>query len=195
MEQPLAETLRRLRTHVGEEDLNPHDLAGDTALPVEVVKALLAGKQVPETSIEERVCARVKTLRDAWLVRTGKRPGDLVSEVVAATGMSDVWARKLLNGQKMPSVPLLVGLAKFFAVEGGQDFFTATPAGALDRVLQIRLEKYENPAADPVQALMQKYGVVATDMRHHGALTPEQLEMLLAGVIKSVMPTEGDTPR
>ncbi|MGV9254581.1 hypothetical protein [Streptomyces sp. NPDC003697] len=115
--------------------------------------------------------------------------------MVAALDISDVWARKLLNGQKMPNVPLLHGLAEFFKVEGGEAFFTATPAGSLNRVLQSRLEKYENPATDPVQALMQRYGVVAADMRHHGTLTPEQLETLLAGVIKSVMPTEGGTPQ
>ncbi|MEU9354960.1 hypothetical protein AB0D65_29195 [Streptomyces griseoloalbus] len=195
MEQPLAETLRRLRAHGGERDLNCRDLAGETALPEDVVEALLKGEEPPAASVEERVCARIRTLRDAHLERTGKRASDLVAEVVAALDISDVWARKLLNGQKLPNVPLLHSLAKFFKVEGGEAFFTDPPADALNRVLQSRLQKYEAPATDPVQALMQRYGVVAADLRHHSALTPEQLETLLAGVIKSVMPIEGDTPR
>lgn len=195
MEQPLEETLRRLRVHSGEQDLNPQQLAAETALPEGVVQALLRGEEPPETTVEERVCARIKTLRDAHLARTGKRPSDLVAEVVAALDISDVWARKLLNGQKLPNVPLLHSLAKFFDVAGGEAFFTDSPADALNRVLQDRLRAYEQPTPDPVQALMKKYGVVAADLRHHGSMTPEQLETLLAGVIRSVMPTEGDAPR
>jgi hypothetical protein len=195
VEQPLAETLRRLRAHVGEEDLNCRELAADTALPEDVVQALLNGEEPPETTIEERVCTRIKTVRDAHLARTEKRPSDLVAELVAATGISDVWARKLLNGQKMPNVPLLVALAKFFAVEGGQDFFTLPPADALNRVLQSRLERYEDPASDPLQALLQEWGVRATDLRSHGNLTPQQVRALLENVVKSVLPPGGDVTR
>ncbi|WP_108934597.1 hypothetical protein [Streptomyces ardesiacus] len=194
VEQSLAETLRRLKAHSGEKDLNSRQLATETAMPEDVVEALLRGEDPAASTVEDRVCGRIAALRGAHLASTGKRPSDLVSEVHTALGISKEWARRLLNGQKMPNVPLLHGLADFFKVEGGEAFFTAPPADALNRVLQNRLAKYETPATDPVQALMQKYGVVATDLRHHGTLTAEQLETLLAGVIKSVMPTEGETP-
>ncbi|MBZ6253654.1 hypothetical protein KVH27_35485 [Streptomyces olivaceus] len=195
MEQPLAETLRRLKAHSGEQDLNSRQLAAETAMPEDVVETLLRGEEPPATTVEERVCARIAALRSAHLDTTGKKPSDLVSEVHAALDISKEWVRKLLNGQKVPNVALLHGLADFFKVEGGEAFFTAPPADALNRVLEGRLAKYETPAPDPVQALMERYGVVATDLRSHGALTPEQLETLLAGVIKSVMPTEGEPPR
>lgn len=196
MELPLPETLRRLKAHTEEPDLNPQELAAETALPVHTVRALLRGETLPPDTVDQRVCLRVRTLADAYLVQNEKRTGDLVTAVAERLGISEVWARKLLKGEKVPSVTLLHGLVEFFAVEGGEAFFTAPPADALNRVLLNRLRKYETPVADPVQALMEKYGVVGTDLRLHGtALTPEQLEALLAGVIKSVMPTQGDTSR
>lgn len=45
---------------------------------------------------------------------------------------------------------------------------------------------------------MDRYGVRATDLRRHGAMTPEQLDRLLEGVIRSAVPQaagEGDGPR
>ncbi|MFI8206685.1 hypothetical protein [Streptomyces sp. NPDC085937] len=195
----LAETLRRLRAHIGEQELNPEELADETALPVTVVRALLNGDDPGTTTVEERVCSRIKNLSDAHLHKYGKREGDLVAEVHTRLGISDVWARKLLRGEKVPNVTLLHGIADFFEVDGGEAFFTAPPAEALNRVLQLRLNRYETPEVDPVQVLMERYGVVGSDLRLHGAaLTNEQLEALLAGVIKSVMPTiqqQGDAPR
>ncbi|GAA0634653.1 hypothetical protein GCM10009535_08180 [Streptomyces thermocarboxydovorans] len=195
MEHPLAETLRRLRAHVGEDGLDPADLAVRTALPEHVVRALLRGEEGPADTVEERVCERIRTLAEAHVVRTGRRPADLVSEIAARLGISQVWARRLLKGEKLPNVPLLHGLADFFDVDGGEVFFTAPAADALNRTLLPLLEKYENPAADPVQALLRKYGVRAADLRSHGCLTPEQFETLLEGVIKSVLPPEGGTAR
>ncbi|MGW2496168.1 helix-turn-helix domain-containing protein [Streptomyces pseudogriseolus] len=195
MELPLPETLRRLRAHTEEPDLNPQELAAETALPVDTVRALLRGETLPPDTVDQRVCWRVKTLADAYLVQNEKRTGDLVAAVAERLGISEVWARKLLKGEKVPSVTFLRGLVDFFEVDGGEAFFTAPASEALNRVLQNRLRKYETPMADPVQVLMERYGVVAADLRHHGSMTPEQLETLLAGVIRSVMPTEGDAPR
>jgi transcriptional regulator with XRE-family HTH domain len=191
----LPETLRRLRTHAEEQDLNPQELAAHSALPEPTVRALLRGDDLQSDTVEERVCTRVKTLADAYVVRTQKRMGDLVAEVAGHLNISPAWARKLLKGEKVPSVKLLHGIVEFFKVEGGEAFFTAPSADALNRVLLPKLAKYEDPASDPVQVLMMKYGVVAADLRHQGAMTPAQLEVLLAGVIKSVMPPEGDVNR
>ncbi|GAA2439117.1 hypothetical protein [Streptomyces glaucus] len=195
MELPLPETLRRLRAHTGEQDLNPQVLAAKTALPESTVRALLRGDDLPQDTVEERVCDRIKRLADAYLSSREKRLSDLVLEVHERLGISTKWARQVLKGEKMPSVPLLHDLVAFFRVEGGEAFFTAPPADALNRVLLPILTKYENPEQDPVTALMEKFGIKAMDLRHHGSMTRGQLENLLEGVIKSVMPPKGDTSR
>ncbi|MFE9312141.1 hypothetical protein ACFYM5_31570 [Streptomyces sp. NPDC006706] len=87
-------------------------------------------------------------------------------------------------------------LVKFFDLRDAKEaFFTDEAPDALDRAPLPTLDKYEHPEQDPVQALLKKYGVVATDMRHHGSPTAEQLETLLAGVIKSVLPPQEDNGR
>jgi transcriptional regulator with XRE-family HTH domain len=195
VELPLHETLRRLRDHAAEQELAPQELADQTALPVGTVRALLRGEAPPPDTVDERVCSRIKVLADAHLARTRKRFADLVPEVAGKLSISDVWARKLLRGEKTPNVTLLHGLVEFFKVDGGEAFFTASPADALNRALLKILEKYEEPQQDPVDALMAKFGVKAMDLRHHGTMTKDQLEMLLEGVIKSVVPREGDPRR
>jgi hypothetical protein len=195
VEQPLTETLRRLSAHRETESLNSRELAARTALPESIVRELLRGGSPPQDTVQQRVCARIKALAEDYLARTDKKLSDLVSEVADRFVVSEVWARKLLKGEKMPNVPLLHDFADFFDVEGGETFFTMSAGDSLNRVLQPILQKYENPESDPVQALMKKYGVVNADLRHAGSLTPEQLEVLLAGVIRSVLPPGGDSAR
>jgi len=50
----------------------------------------------------------------------------------------------------------------------------------------------------PILALMDRYGVKATDLRRHGTMTPEQPDRLMEGVIRSAVPQqagEGGTAR
>ncbi|MFE7236213.1 hypothetical protein ACWCRF_38765 [Streptomyces sp. NPDC002405] len=198
----LPETLQRLDALIEDQQLNraelvdPRRLAEKTALPESTVRTLLAGGTPPQEEVGERVCARVRTLADAYLARTGRRKRELVAAVHRQCGISEVWARQIIDGKKVPSVELLHGLVKFFDLRDAKEaFFTDEAPDALNRVLLSTLDKYENPEQDPVQALLKKYGVVATDMRHHGSLSAEQLETLLAGVIKSVMPPQEDNGR
>lgn len=195
METPLPETLRRLRAH-GEQDLNVQELAAMTALPEHMVHALLRGEDVPEDEVETRVCARLAAVAIRYLERTGKRQIDLVSAVAERLGITTVWARKLITGAKMPNVRDLHRLADFFKVDGGEVFFTAAPADALNRVLLPVLKRQEDPNADPIQSLLAKHGVVGvmgTDLRAHGPMTNSQLEELIVNVIRSVVPPqEGD---
>ncbi|MEV5886695.1 hypothetical protein AB0L74_29085 [Streptomyces sp. NPDC052020] len=60
------------------------------------MRAPLNGRAAPRDTVGERVCARVKTLADAYPVRTRKRAGDLVGAVHRELGISEVWARELL---------------------------------------------------------------------------------------------------
>ncbi|MFK0143197.1 hypothetical protein [Streptomyces murinus] len=191
MELPLPETLQRLRTHAGDQALNAQELAAETALPEAVITLLLEGDTPPEDTVDERVCARVKALADAHVTNHRKRFSDLVREVQQRCNISDVWARRVLQGTKVPSVSLLHDLAAFFKVEGGESFFTAPPADALNRVLLTKLSAYEEPHSDPVRALMDRHGIVATDFRMHGRqMSNEQMEQVLADILRSILPPE-----
>jgi len=194
----LPATLRRLDTLVEEQGLacsdllDPRELAARTALPESTVRTLLKGGAAPADKVNDRVCARLRTLADAHLARTGGRMSDLAAAIRERLGVSDYWARQVCAGKKVPSVEFLHGLVEFFGVEGGEAFFTARAADSLDRVLRPVLRKLEGGAEqpDPVRALMDRYGVQAADLRRHGAMTPEQLDRLLEGVIRSAVPQE-----
>ncbi|MEU3839338.1 hypothetical protein AB0E88_04830 [Streptomyces sp. NPDC028635] len=193
---PLPQTLQRLRALIQEQGLDqsalldPENLAEQTALPEETVRTLLQGEAtLPADSVNDRVRSRIRTLAQAYMRRTGSRMSDLASRISERLGVSEVWARLVCDGKKVPSVELLHGLVGFFDVEGGEAFFTAPADEALNRVLiplVDRLRTHED--GDPLLALMDRYGVRATDLRMHGSLTREQLERLLEGVLRSVVP-------
>lgn len=198
----LPETLQRLDALIEDQQLSRAELldprrpAGKAALPENTVRTLLAGGTPPQEEVDERVCARGRTLADAHLARTGGRKSELVAAVHRRCGISEARARQIIDGKKVPSAELLHDLVKFFDLRDAREaFFTDEAPGALNRALLPTLDKYEHPEQDHVQALLKKYGVVATDMRHHGSPTAEQLETLLAGVIKSVMPPQEDNGR
>ncbi|MGW0330433.1 hypothetical protein ACWD0J_00930 [Streptomyces sp. NPDC003011] len=46
------------------------------------------------------------------------------------------------------------------------------------------------PEPDPLRELLTRYGIRDMDLRRHGTMSPEQLERLLAGVIRSVLPAK-----
>lgn len=194
----LPETLRRLDALAEEQGLarsallDPRELAARTALPERTVRTLLKGGTAPADKVNDRVCARIRTLADAHLARTGGRMSDLAADIRERLGVSDYWARQVCAGRKVPSVEFLHGLVEFFGVEGGEAFFTAPADDALDRVLVSVLRELEQPAEqrDPILALMDRYGLKAADLRRHGAMTPEQLDRLLEGVIRSAVPQE-----
>ncbi|MGX2998871.1 hypothetical protein JNUCC64_32145 [Streptomyces sp. JNUCC 64] len=192
----LPETLDRLESLIGERGLSradlldATDLAARTALPEDTVHALLKGGTPPEDTVNDRVRARIRTLTELNLHRTGRKLSELVAEISRRLGVSEYWARQVCDGKKVPSVEFLHGLVEFFGVEGGEAFFTAQADEALNRVLRPVLRTLEDPSADPVQALMDRYGVKSTDLRMCGFMTREQLERLLEGVLRSVLPEE-----
>ncbi|MFJ6071704.1 hypothetical protein ACIQFU_12820 [Streptomyces sp. NPDC093065] len=193
---PLSETLRRLDKVVQEkavrsELLDVADLAARTALPVSTVRTLLRGGAPPDDSVNDRVRARIAALAEAEMAVTGKRMSDLASDISERLGVSAYWARQVCDGKKVPSVELLHGLVEYFGVEEGEAYFTASAADALNRALLPLLDKLEHPESDPVLALMDRYGVRSADLRVHGSLTREQLERLLEGVLRSVVPPDG----
>ncbi|MFE2457809.1 hypothetical protein [Streptomyces sp. NPDC059402] len=197
---PLSETLRRLDRVVQEEEvrsklLDAAELARRTALPVSTVRSLLRGGVPPDDSVNDRVRTRIAALAEAEMAATGRRMSDLASDISERLGVSGYWARQVCGGKKVPSVELLHGLVEYFGVEGGEAFFTASAADALNRVLLPVVHGLEDPANDPVLALMDRYGVRSADLRAHGSLTREQLERLLEGVLRSVVPADGGRER
>ncbi len=197
---PLSETLRRLDRVVQEKEdrsklLDAAELARRTALPVSTVRSLLQGGTPPDDSVNDRVRMRIAALAEAEMAATGKRMSDLASDISERLGVSGYWARQVCDGKKVPSVELLHGLVEYFGVEEGETFFTASAADALNRVLLPVLHGLEEPENDPVLALMDRYGVRSADLRAHGSLTREQLERLLEGVLRSVVPPDGGRER
>ncbi|MFI7870011.1 hypothetical protein [Streptomyces salinarius] len=197
---PLSETLRRLDRVVQEKEvrtklLDAAELACRTALPVSTVRSLLQGGTPPDDSVNDRVRTRIAALAEAEMAATGKRMSDLASDISERLGVSGYWARQVCDGKKVPSVELLHGLVEYFGVEEGEAFFTASAADALNRVLLPVLHGLEEPENDPVLALMDRYGVRSADLRAHGSLTREQLERLLEGVLRSVVPPDGGRER
>ncbi|MFD5966782.1 hypothetical protein ACFWGR_11195 [Streptomyces sp. NPDC060311] len=197
---PLSETLRRLDRVVQEKEvrtklLDAAELARRTALPVSTVRSLLQGGTPPDDSVNDRVRTRIAALAEAEIAATGKRMSDLASDISERLGVSGYWARQVCDGKKVPSVELLHGLVEYFGVEEGEAFFTAPAADALNRVLLPVLHGLEEPENDPVLALMDRYGVRSADLRAHGSLTREQLERLLEGVLRSVVPPDGGRER
>lgn len=128
----------------------------------------------------------------AHLAATGRRMSDLTAELHARLGVSEMWARQVCDGKKVPNLELLHGLVKFFGVDGEEGFFTAPAHDALNRALLPALRGLET---DPLQALMDRYGVRGTDLRAHGSMSRRQLERLLEGVLRSVLPDEGAARR
>ncbi|WP_369153717.1 hypothetical protein [Streptomyces sp. R17] len=193
---PLSETLRRLDKAIQEKGirsdlLDVAELAAKTALPTSTVRILLQGGTSPDDSVNDRVRTRIAALAKAHMAATGRRMSDLASDISHQLGVSGYWARQICDGKKVPSVELLHGLVEYFEVEEGEAFFTASAADALNRALLPLLHKLEHPESDPVLALMDRYGVRTADLRMHGSLTREQLERLLEGVLRSVVPPEG----
>ncbi|MEU7428000.1 hypothetical protein [Streptomyces sp. NPDC040750] len=196
LESDLSTTVRHVEALISERDmersdlLNPRSLAARTALPEHTVKALLRGDAPTPDTVEERVCARVTALVESWLERhSDRRRVDLIATVSDRLSISKVWTRKLLAGKKMPSVTILHGLAEFFAVEGGEAFFTAPASEAINRVLLADLARMEDPEpADPIEALMRKYDIVKTDFRYHtGTLSRAQVAQAFEGLIRAVL--------
>lgn len=182
----LPETLKRLDALIQERDLersgllNPKELAAKTALPEHVVRTLLRGGTPPGDTVNERVRARIQVLSEARLERTGERMSDLIGSISRQLGVSGVWARQVCSGGKMPSVELLHGLVDFFRVEGGEAFFTAPAAEALNRVLLPVLAEQQG-AADPLAAVRAQFDDVrGVALRQAHDLPPERWNVLNA---------------
>lgn len=194
MINPVLETLRRLETHIREQNLDrsvildPHVLASRTSLPVSAVSALLQGSKLPDEPFESRVLARIRTFMHSYMTEAGKTEAQLIGEVQRSLTISRPWARMVCRGEKVPNPKTLHELAVYFELEGQETYFTCTAAEAVERALKGILHRYEAPQRDPLDALMEQYGVVGSDMRLHGSVgSKAEFAALLEGVFRSVL--------
>ncbi|WP_406329691.1 transcriptional regulator [Streptomyces sp. NBC_00203] len=181
---PLPETLARLDAQIAEKSLDRGEvldtraLSGRTALPEGDVRALLDGEAPRDDKVDDRIRGRVRALYEAYLAESGRRPADVCREVAARLGISDKWARSLLNGDKMPNVPDLTRLAEFFHIDQGTKFFTDPAAVALNGALQRTLRDLEGTAEDgPLLKFTTRHGVITLALRGR-RLTPRKQEAL-----------------
>lgn len=191
---PLHETLARLDARIAEsgldrgEVLDVRELSRRTALAEGDVRALLDGAAPLDDKVDDRIRGRVRALYEAYLGESGKRPADVCRDVAGRLGISDKWARSLLNGDKMPNVPDLTRLAEFFRIEEGTKFFTDPAPVVLNGALQSIVSELEDGAQDgPLLRFTLKHGVVTLALRGR-RLTPrkqEALALMLEGLLSS----------
>ncbi|MFF8960140.1 hypothetical protein [Streptomyces sp. NPDC014894] len=194
----LRETLEHLEALIRQRYLErsdlptPEELAAETALPVHTVRVLLQGGRAPADTVNDRVRARVKALSDAHLARTGGRMQDLAGSISQQLGVSRVWARQVCSGDKMPSVELLHGLVDFFRVGGGEAFFTAPAAEALNRVLLPVVAARqpagpEGPAADPPAETLAGFDDVRGFALRQARELPQERWNVLNATLKALL--------
>ncbi|MFF9158371.1 hypothetical protein ACF1AB_39800 [Streptomyces sp. NPDC014846] len=163
--------------------LDPKELAAKTALPEDTIRTLLRGGTPPPDTVNERVRARIKALSDAHLARSGKPMSNLAGSISRQLGVSGVWARQVCSGDKVPSVELLHGLVDFFHVQGGEAFFTAPAAEALNRALLDILAAHQpdDASPDPLASVQEAFDDVRSiALRQARDLPPERWKVLNA---------------
>ncbi|NUV58822.1 transcriptional regulator [Streptomyces sp. CAI-85] len=189
----LPETLARLRTLIAEKGLRQETvfdvptLSRAAVLDEAEVRALLAGEELHdggsgEEAVKERVRSRLARTYQVYLDTHRVSFAEGIRTVAARLDISEMWARQLVKGVKVPSVGHLPQLAEFFAVD--LHFFTDAAPDNLNRALQPLLRELQSE--DPVAELMSEHGLAGISFR---GLAPERRAML-AGVIKAVLGTE-----
>lgn len=189
----LPETLQRLEELLTEKQLNRESVLDVTKLARQAVlrdaevQALLAGLSLaddgsPDEVVKRRVRERLPRVYQTYLETERVSFADGIRTIAARLEISEMWARQLVKGAKVPSVGHLSALARFFKID--ERYFTGTPADNLNRALQPLLNSLES--GDPVAELMSEYGLAGLSFR---GLAPERRAML-AGMIKAVMEQE-----
>ncbi|MEV7521956.1 hypothetical protein [Streptomyces sp. NPDC091371] len=195
----LPETLDRLEALIRErrlersELLDPEELAARTALPEETIRTLLQGGEPPADTVNDRVRARISTLADAYLARTGVRMSELAGRISRQSGVSGFWARQVCSGEKVPSVEFLHALVDFFDVAGGEAFFTVPPAEALNRALLPLLASLQ-PAqaalpsgAGPLAAVRSEHGDIRGLALRRAHDLPEERWHVLSATLNALL--------
>ncbi|GGX11193.1 XRE family transcriptional regulator [Streptomyces chartreusis] len=148
----LAELRERLEELTGRpgglaDVLDVAELSYATGMPAETVVALLAGRSVPETNLDERVRQRLDFLRETRRRPDGKRYS--LDELAKIAGTSRQWLSEWRRSG-LPSLEHADRIRRHFDLPAG--FFTADEAEALHAALQPVLGELE-AKADPLAPL------------------------------------------
>ncbi|MER5222915.1 hypothetical protein [Streptomyces flaveus] len=188
---PLQETLAR----IAEQGLvlDVKDLSRKTPwISAEDIQTLLDGEELTDEDVDTRIRERVQFLCSRRLAKDGKGYDDkeavnaLAKDIASGIGVSVVWARQLVLGEKMPSMVHGHQLTRYFGVPDG--FLTETPAAALNRTLQPHLQHDPDTSGnldDPLADLKSRFGLVGLARRGEPLSRDEAARF--AGMIADVL--------
>ncbi|MFE9769490.1 hypothetical protein ACFYPC_34065 [Streptomyces sp. NPDC005808] len=184
----LSETLSR----IAEQGLvlDAGHLSRRTGIPVEHVQTLLGGGEIAGEDVDARIRERLQFLCRRRLAEGGKTYQDkeavaaLVKDLASSVGVSNVWARQLVDGGKTPSMKHGHELTRYFGVPDG--FLTETPAAALNRTLQshLRSEPWAD-SDDPLAELKSRFGLV--DIARRGEPLSRDEVARMAGLLADIL--------
>lgn len=172
---PLPETSRRIDELITDHRLDRNDvldaktLSERTGIPAHTVQTLLEGTEFAEDDVDTRARTRLQFLHETHRAPDG-RPYEF-KDIADAIGISEVWARALLTGKKVPSMKHGHALTQFFDVPEG--FLTAKATDALNRELGPILQILQG-ATDPLNQVMTSHGLVTIAQRGTRSLTQRQ---------------------
>ncbi|MCT9107567.1 hypothetical protein [Streptomyces mirabilis] len=187
---PLRETLSR----IAEQDLalDAEGLSRRTGISVQHIQTLLDGGELTDEDVDTRIRERLQFLCRQRLAESGRTYRDreavaaLTKDIASAIGVSSVWARQLVSGEKTPSMKHGHELTRYFGVPDG--FLTETPAAALNRTLQSHLQNESGAGgspADPLAELKSRFGLVGISRRGEPLSRDEAARF--AGLIAEVL--------
>ncbi|MEW1551786.1 helix-turn-helix domain-containing protein [Streptomyces tsukubensis] len=143
--QQLAESLQEIATLLPETGLDQQDvfdldrLSYETSLSETDLRALLAGRHIPQPGFDSEVQRRIRFLAETRQREYETEDGTLRrrpytrAEIADGCGITQAWLSQLLIKPKIPKLAHSKAIADFFDVP--VEFFTDEPPKALARVL------------------------------------------------------------
>ncbi len=191
----LGDLLGRLESILSSRELS-HDEALDldglstsTGLTKREIRTLLKGGRLRDRPVEEITRNRVKSLYARRHGGDDRKKAAIIVEVADRLGVTRVWARQLLHGEKCPNVPHLKALSTYFEVPVA--FFTDYAPDALARELRPIVERLESEGPDPLADLVGEHGIRAIAARNGGrSLTRTQREAIARFVVDFIVDKE-----
>ncbi|GAA2445102.1 helix-turn-helix transcriptional regulator [Streptomyces macrosporus] len=191
--RPLGDILGRLEPLLSSRGLSHDDaldldeLSASTGLTKREIHTLLKGGRLRERPVEKITRSRVNSLYAKRHEGDDRKKAVIIAEVADRLGVSKVWARQLLQGDKCPNVPHLKALSTYFGVP--VTFFTDSAPDALARELGPIVSKWEDP--DPLAELMKEFGIREVHARSDdGSPLSQQQKARIAAIVRLVIGEE-----
>ncbi|MFF3013668.1 helix-turn-helix domain-containing protein [Streptomyces sp. NPDC057939] len=183
-----------------EEVLDPPRLNLASGVPVDVVRALLGGRQAGEPDLQERFKQRLRLLHETHLHETGRKYSH--GEIAARSGFSRQQIQALFAGDRRPTMQHCAMLEKFFRRPAG--FLQSEDIDALTTALvaieKSLLQEYSErgtpanpPSAPGAPSIYARHGVDGIALR--AALMPDKGRRRLLEWMDDYLaenPVEGD---